>query len=718
MDGEDNGMRDWNQILAGADEDYLIGLSNKGTVKRAHKDMESVQAQIVDMGDEAQVMVGEATVTIRCPLPESGCSCPSVSICRHVIQAILVLQKQLTAGDRQAKAEQGMPDRAAGTGDAENAGSPGHEALWQEIREFPMQKARRVMGSRAFRQFAAQIRLGATPQIRETSVIMLTLPAGGATVKLLSPLSYSSCTCHKKELCSHKAEAILWCQYQAGVFTRHDIEEEETQQPDFDLCAVREAGEKMKYILESLLDTGLARAAEDILQDMERMAVISHNVGLARMEGAYRALADMCGRYFRRAASFRLAEFLQRLTDLYLDVCKIMAAESAKEIAPFAGAFRAQYREVGELHLTGITMEQFASASGYAGETIYFLEETEGKWYTYTNARPVFYEGTQKRRGGAYSQMPWELNGALSELAASRLCLKGAKADARRRLSSSAETKGERMGVRILTEELLKNWYYEDFLSLFQERIPVCDTKKEDGWEQEPQSGEPVFIRPADMGQAAFSDTEQVFSLPLLDERGREVIVEVAYSKRESETIRYLERFVSRWQQAACAEKSVTDKERLPCFLGRIYLHKGRIRMYPLALFAEKELPALANTEKEVCESGREWDSESIAMVKMVTQEASSLMEEICQSGLNTVHDSTLEAMDRLRDAAESFGLSGLSRQLAGLREGIDMRRHQTVRTEDEMAALYGKINQYLILCRQRIMWDEANEYYRGGNEL
>ena len=33
-------MDEWRERLAGIDDDYLIGISNKGIVKRAYKDME------------------------------------------------------------------------------------------------------------------------------------------------------------------------------------------------------------------------------------------------------------------------------------------------------------------------------------------------------------------------------------------------------------------------------------------------------------------------------------------------------------------------------------------------------------------------------------------------------------------------------------------------------------------------------------------------------
>lgn len=104
--------------------------------------------------------------------------------------------------------------------------------------------------------------------------------------------------------------------------------------------------------------------------------------------------------------------------------------------------------------------------------------------------------------------------------------------------------------------------------------------------------------------------------------------------------------------------------------------------------------------------------------MKAVLEEAAARMEDLCQSGLDTVHDSTLEAMERLRESSGKLGLAGLSRRLATLGEGIGRRRHQVSRAADGMSQVYADSNRYLMLGRERILWDEANEYYRGGKEL
>ena len=61
-------MEDWKEILKEADEDYLIGIANKGIVKRAYKDKKEGGYEVLSSGDEAVVRVGGETVQIKNPL--------------------------------------------------------------------------------------------------------------------------------------------------------------------------------------------------------------------------------------------------------------------------------------------------------------------------------------------------------------------------------------------------------------------------------------------------------------------------------------------------------------------------------------------------------------------------------------------------------------------------------------------------------------------------
>ena len=641
-------MDQWKELLADVDDDYLIGISNKGILKRAYKDKEEIAAVINNMDEEASVKVGDETVSVRFPLGESKCTCPSRSICRHVVQAILVLKESCCKGDSAENAAAGSnasdtdsgaaagnngaengvaqgaaagnngaengtaQDAAAGNNGAENgtaqdaaAGNNGAEngtaaestpevknstaggaakagqgagaKVRREIEQFPLAQLKKVLGSRQLQILHNQYLSGVKPEIQYSSIVTVKLPEQGMVVKLLSPLEYSSCTCHKKEMCIHKASAILWCQLEAGAVKTEDLALEAADTPAFQMDKAEEAVGQMKAFLEELFCTGLSRTSPDVLDYLERLAIISHNGGLAKFEGYFRALSDSYDGYFRRNAQFRTENLMEQITRLYQRVRlleKAVQSGDNKEVLKHAGEFRADYIPVGNLELIGIAMEKFRTQTGYEGETIYFLEENTAQWYTYTNARPIFYENGRTRKYMEKSQAPWGVNIAIADLAKVRLHLTGAKCDARRRLSSSQETKGEIKGEQGLERADIENWYYDDFEKLFRERIDPPRKEWLYGQEEQQKGVELVFVQPAYCVKAEFSQTGQQLSMPLFDKSGREIVIELAYSKEESSSIRYLERI---------SEKAPS------CFLGKIYLRDGRIRMYPVSVWKKFE---------------------------------------------------------------------------------------------------------------------------------
>ncbi len=877
-------MSIWKDRLADIDDDYLIGLSNKGIVKRAYKDKGEVAAAVQDMGEDASVKVGEETVTVRYPLAESKCTCPSRSMCRHVVQAILVLREKCMAEEAEgngstgeaspagpqeqqagqngqscecaqpeqngqtdehvqagqnsqacecAQPEQngqtdehvqagqnsqacecvqsGQNSQTAGSmppagqsgqdgsaqsghsrepvqgelsGQGERTGqerelSHGHEGgsgaspqigrtekhispessasdkagaaektpVWKEISAYPFEKLKKALGVRQFQTFVNQVVAGIRPEIRSSSVITVQLPRRDHTVKLLSPLEYSTCSCHKKELCVHKASAILWCQLEAGTMTKQTLLGEIVETQEYDMAHVKEAAGQMKAFLEELFATGLSRTSPDVLDYLERLAIISHNEGLARFEGYFRALSDSYDRYFARKAAFKTEDLMEQMTRLYRRVEMLLQAQDAGGVARLAGEFRADYIPVGNLDLIGIAMEHFESQTGYEGETIYFLEENTKKWYTYTNARPVFYDSRKRRGYTEKGQAPWGLNLTFENLLKVRIHLTGAKCDERNRLSSSQETRGEVTGEQGLSLSDIEDWYYRDFDNLFSGQIgkqqkawlmEQDDAGNAGGQENAGDEGngsdgvsgkgvELVFVQPASCAKAEFSQTGQQLTLPLYDKAGREVLVEVVYSKQESGTIRYLERISER---------------KLPCFIGKVYLKDGRVRMYPVDLmeleedfgcdktetkgqYAAGKRDGTGCTANETGSLGAGLESRDEAqdaafsgrrskyeVIEDLAAEIGSLMENLYQSGFDTVHDSTMKDIQNTAKLTEQYGMAYLSELLSGMAEEISLSRHRMERKAASMAGLYTNVSEYLYLCRQKTAYDRGKSYY------
>lgn len=738
-------MKEWAERLAGVDDDYLIGLSNKGIVKRAYKDKGEGNAEITDVGEKVSIKVGEETVAVSFPLGESTCTCPSRSMCRHIVQAILVLKERAAgaqagtvAGPEQAAgAETGMaagpenvtgteaeaaagPERTAGT-EAETMAGPKREAagmyaqsaLRGEINAYPFQALKKALGNRSFQSLASQVMSGVKPQIQYASVVTVSLPDREHVVKLLSPLAYSSCTCHRKELCAHKAAAILWCQLEAGVITGEQLAGETLREQSYDLEKIRADAGQMKAFLEELLGTGLSRTSTDMLGYLERLAIVSHNDELPKFEGYFRALSDSYDRYLKRQASFKAEDLAGQIARLYRRVKVLAQAESGEEISKLAGEFKADYLPVGNLDLIGITMERFQSQTGYAGETLYFLEENTKKWYTYTNARPVFYDSSRKRRSAEKAQAPWGISLSFENLLKVRVHLDRARCDERRRLSSSQETRGEVTGERGLEISDIRDWYYRDFEKLFREQMGRRQREwlSEQGGERD--VAELVFVQPAFCAKAEFSQTGQQLTLPVYDTAGRELLVEVTYSRQESGTIRYLERI---------------SEKKLPCFLGKIYLRDGRLRMYPVDVLdleipfeepaaVQKEDPGQQaaegiNVQGDGNMGGVPGQRSKYEVIEEISGEILELVTDFYQSGFETVHDSTLRETLKYAKSVAQYGMQYLSDLLSGLAKEAEQNCHRMEKDLSAMAGLYTDINEYLYLCRQKLAYDRGEHYY------
>lgn len=535
---------DWKKQLAEINDEYLIGLTNKGIVKRSYKDKESAAIKMIKAADEVSLQVDGETVILRIPLGESMCSCPSRSICKHIILGILTLKEQMAAD---------LPEQESDDGGQKTA----DQKLWEEIISFPDKDLFQVMGTRRLSLFHKKVTGNIRPEIVESSVITMQIPGEAATVKLLSPLSYSSCTCHKKELCVHKAEAILWCKLEKNALSLKELEESRKKESTADPEEVKNAARQMKEYLEELMATGLSRISPDVTDSLERFAIIAHNAGLADFEKAFRSLGILYESYLGRQASFQTMDLMRALSRLYLKAALLPEAEDPLALTRETGAFRAEYLPVGDLSLLGITMEHFDDTAGYEGETVYFLEADTKKWYTYTVARPVFYDTKRKWGKPQKAEAPWGLNCSLERLIHLQIHLKDARSDGRMRLSSSKETRGDILGAMEPWHEALSHWYYEDFGKLFSEQIPSQVTNL-------------VFLQPAFCDKAVFSRTEQTLSMTLYDKRKREVILELSYSKEDAGSIRYLEKI---------------REDAPPCFIGKIYLRDGRIRMEPVDIW-------------------------------------------------------------------------------------------------------------------------------------
>lgn len=532
--------------LAATDEDYLIGLCNKGTVNRAKKDLAALSApEAVPEQDGVTVRLGDIICFITVPLGESRCSCPSSAICRHRITAILWLKQQL---DTEPAATPPLP-----------------KPEFQELRTYLPEKLAKQLGAKRLSAALFRHQSGGGPEITETSVVTVDMPWLPASVRLLEPLEHSTCTCHSKTFCPHKAEALLYWQLKERIADPALLQPSQPAGTALDFEAVQGVCQAVQETLTAHLATGLSRMPPNVCETVERMAALCHTAKLPELERALRALHGEYAAYFTRSATYRDSALLQRISAA-LRLAGALVAADEKSAPSLAGTFRDDYLPVGDLKLYLLGMREFSGRSGYAGTIYYFWERNAHQFYTFTHARPTFYEQETRRRISA--AVPWGLPCPLHQAWNFSLDLSGAKATRTGNLSASEQCQATLLDFHdpgcVYPEECV----FTDFALLFaQHSTPHT-----------PEQERLAVVHPLRCEPQPFDMVQQLFTMRLLDDKGRDLWLEVRYKKEEAKVVKMLEGLAD----------SLKRKPLLsPFFFGIVYRENDRLKLYPIEFFTE-----------------------------------------------------------------------------------------------------------------------------------
>lgn len=664
-------------LIEKTDEDYLIGLGNKGLLKRARKDLEQEQPVLTWQDGEANVALKEVTCVIRAPLGESRCSCPSRSICRHIVTAILWLQREFGQDEEQP------PDPASA--------STAAPKVLEEVLKIPPDRLKRACGSSRFRRFLAHMQAGELPPVEESSVVTVVLPWEQATVKLLEPFAYTSCTCRSKELCAHKAQAVLAYQIQKGRQSLKDLELLKENETTWDMSQVKQACQSVCESVSQQICTGLSRQPPEISESLERLAVIAHRAGLPVLENGLREAANEYRQYFSRSAAFQSQVLLGNLLALFRRAQRLMQAENQEEIRALAGSFRDIYEPVGKLHLAGMGGRTFSSRTGYEGEIYYFLETSQKKWYTWTDARPVFYEGIRRKTSSASEKAPapWGLNCSREQMQNLEFDLLNAKAASGGRLSVSQDTKAEITGTRSLEKEEIRQMIVWDYEELLRESFPGKQERL-------------VLTGAVRWGKTSFDTVQQRFSWSIYDCRGRKLSISLKYTKEERLTIQLLERLEQRLRR---------NSPGAIVFFGSLSMdEEGRMCLYPIEFFLkETEFIPQTAEDRPAGRPEKKVPSESVLRtMEQYRKEAAGQLSDLFVRGLYSLQDETLEELSVLSEEGERLGLHQAGTDFGRIAALMKGKRHQMEFSPEPVLDAMEHLDRCLQAYKEKLSCDMA----------
>ncbi|WP_367899780.1 SWIM zinc finger family protein [Bacillus pseudomycoides] len=460
-------------VLSSIDETYLIAMSNKGTYKRAMKDLAVVSNVKMDVEEgAAQIHLDDGiTVTFTGDIRSYSCSCEARSICKHVIMALLEAKK-MYEGEENIKVDFSALLNV-------NVRNIVSEKMWAEM-----------MFRETFQQKFV---------LEEEGALIATFPEENITVRFLTAESVADaiCTCKAEGICRHKAEAVYWYQKEKGI-------SHETKQMHPLIIAPHKLS-IFKEMIEQIVHFGLTRLTENTIYEIEQLSVKARSLKLAKLENLFRKLGADIGLYRMKHASFQMASYRQTVSAIYEHIL-LLERHHLQE-----GPFRSEYYEVPPLILHAFGASGWQTKSGYVGVTYYFYNREQEKWITYTQSRPMFYEGSSTTPEELHErQVPWGIAGKGYELSRSSVRLKQAKLNVDFQLSSSSQTLGEVEGKTNVAE------WQSLFLTSWEELLKKV---KEQRLEANKQG---IFcIEVAEIGEWKFQKQEQKWIIPLIDKNGK-----------------------------------------------------------------------------------------------------------------------------------------------------------------------------------------------------
>lgn len=534
--------------LRDVDEDYLIGISNKGIVNRGKKDLSILPKPKVRLdGEKVYVKWEEVECLIKVPLGESTCSCPSGSICRHRISSILWLKENKEQSDEEYIKND----------------SCDKEIKFKELYSYPNKKLISKLGIKQLESIIYRLEKKLIPEIRKTSVITVDLPWIPVTVRLLEPIEHSTCTCHSNSFCVHKVQALLYFKFSEGFLEISELKKKINTNKNLNAEEVKRVCNAVKDMLSSHITIGLSRISDTICETVERMASLCHTSKLPNLERALHRLHQEYSAYFDRSSQYRDNNLLHYLAHAFILAEKLEYAEGDRYIK-LAGEFKDEYMINDTLHLYLLTRREYSNRSGYSGSIYYFWDIESCRFYTLHR-----FISSEDRNGISKedSSPIWNMTCTLQQSIHYSMDLTGAKVTSTGKLSSTEQCNAFIKEMKNPWEVIPNNVIFTDFKKLLLNNSSPNLSEND----------RLVFIYPKKCVLEEYDTIRQVFSMRLLDENGRDLYLEVRYQSYNNKIMNWIEHI----------SKEIEKLSKKPMFIGMVYRENSKLKLYPIDIIID-----------------------------------------------------------------------------------------------------------------------------------
>lgn len=284
----------------------LEDLTNKGTVRRARKELGQVPCRLSEEADGSVTVTGEdGTVCVLFadrPFDQWTCTCLAAHRCRHIVRAVLVYQQEQARGSvEEVESEPAVVDGAAAPVATFDPAEVGDDALTAALGAAAVRSAQRLVASGVLAHVGSH---------RGIAVVRIHHPVPVA-VRFLAgaDLTYVRCTCHDPDPCAHVAVAVAAARgVPFGDSGLRSTPEQWT--PDVGLLT------ELRAAVTELARVGAEAGHRSLAAVWSRLAARSRAAELHHLADLLEELLEELARYEGRHRSFDASRLVRIVTEL------------------------------------------------------------------------------------------------------------------------------------------------------------------------------------------------------------------------------------------------------------------------------------------------------------------------------------------------------------------------------------------------------------------
>lgn len=541
-------------VLARYDDEAWIALANRGLLRRARKDLETLEVRVTaETHEGVEIAIGDRTVRIGVAGPaEAVCSCPSVVICQHIISAGLWL----------ASVAPEPSDRPGAT--------PAADRLHDDLMAIDAATLTSYAGLPGYRWAHQMIDDQSTPpSVTRGTYLAVTFERPALTVRYLGGgLDGLVLDQPVSDAARFRVAAVLAWQRAHGLVLPPPPAPRARAGGESQASISRtESRARLRTVVSGLLRDsvaiGVSHLSPAIHERMATAATWAQGVEYHRLALLLRRLADQVDLLLARSALADDLTLLDEIAVAHALVAALDAAASAgTEPAALVGRARAAYDPVRSLDLIGLGGRPWRTGSAYHGLTCVFWSPSRQQFLTWTDARPESLPGFDPR---ARWQQPAPWTG-LSTPAASSGC--------RVTITHAQVSPDGRISGAESTTALVTTLGSDELMSLLPVRTSwreVAPTRIQGLSDPANPTSRWTVLRPAQALPARWDNASQTLRYALLDNDGEALVLEVPWSRLHAHVIGRLEAL----------------GENLPAgalVVARVVLRRGHLAGEPLSL--------------------------------------------------------------------------------------------------------------------------------------